>query len=365
MLRPEWNNDKTLFLLLSRINETSSYRAILYELYKLSTVTYNVGQYKISRFSEEVKRMNSFKPNMDLGTAKEILQNILDSPVSTIYPIIHGEISKVFSFCHLGKEFVVHFNNVGEGFQKEKYVYETFASQGLPIPRIIQIGKVNQLFFSIAEKAPGRTIISYHEKDIKPILPDIVKQFIKINQVELGESYGYGWIQPSGNGIYDNWSDFITSCFQEEQTGFWHDWYKLFEQSFLEYDVFHYLYTHMMSLVNYSPKTRYLLHGDFHLGNMLTNGYTVTGIVDWEMAMYGDFMFDLAAQHIWTPHLDLPQMVRSAFDKEGHTIINFDERLLCALLFKGLDGLRFYAKKGDENAYNSVKSELLKLTKEN
>jgi len=37
----------------------------------------------------------------------------------------------------------------------------------------------------------------------------------------------------------------------------------------------------------------------------------------------------------------------------------FEERLLCALLAKGLDGLRFFAKKGDEVSYYNVKHFLL------
>ncbi len=155
--------------------------------------------------------------------------------------------------------------------------------------------------------------------------------------------------------------NFSSLFFLKEQSGFWEGWYSLFEHSFLERDVFEHLYAIMMDLAKCSPGERYLVHGDFHLGNMLTDGRTVTGIVDWEMAMYGDFVFDLATQHLWTPQLQIPQMVRDVWTSEGREIPKFEERLRCALLFKGLDGLRFYAKKGDRNAYGMVKkSELLR-----
>ncbi len=118
----------------------------------------------------------------------------------------------------------------------------------------------------------------------------------------------------------------------------------------------------MIDLAERSPQETYLVHGDFHLGNMLADGSNITAIVDWEMALYGDFMFDLATMHMWTPQLQLPQMVRDALKRKiGIDIPHFEERLLCGLLFKGLDGLRFFAKKGDKPAYESVKGKILAL----
>lgn len=133
----------------------------------------------------------------------------------------------------------------------------------------------------------------------------------------------------------------------------------LFENSFLERDVFEKFYTIMIDLANYSPEKQFLVHGDFHFGNMLSDGRVITGIVDWELAMYGDFMFDLAVLHLWFPHLQFPQKVRDAWEEEGRGIPNFEERLLCYLLFKGIDGLRFYAKKGDRPSYDFIKKSLL------
>ncbi|BFT75124.1 hypothetical protein PAENIP36_65660 [Paenibacillus sp. P36] len=306
--------------------------------------------------------MSGIKPNMDTRSAEAFLQQFLNKPVTDVRPIEQGEVSKVFSYSQHNEEFIIHFNSGREGFVRERYVHETFSPQGLPVPRVLEIGRANEeLCFSIAEKVPGRTIISYPEAEIRRILPDLLHHFKNMNEVQLGETKGYGWIQPSGDGTHETWPDFLASFFREEQTGFWHNWYTLFTDTFLEKDVFQRLYDIMMELSTYSPQQRYLVHGDFHLGNMLTDGHCVTGIVDWEMAFYGDFVFDLATQHLWTPQLQIPEMVRSAWASEGRDIPHFEERLKCALLFKGVDGLRFYAKKGDRNAYDSVKAELLRL----
>ena len=36
---------------------------------------------------------------------------------------------------------------------------------------------------------------------------------------------------------------------------------------------------------------------------MVLDGKKVTGIVDWEMAMFGDFMLDVAVLHLWAPEV--------------------------------------------------------------
>ena len=233
--------------------------------------------------------MASFKPEMSSATAKTFIQNLLKRPVYDVQAIEVGELSKVFSYNDQGKGYVIHFNSIGDGFEKVQYVYKNFSSQGLPIPNISEIGHVGDLNFSISEKAPGQVLVGLSESEIKQVLPDLVKKFTKITGVQVDQSKGYGWIGSTGDGSYSSWTAFIDSFFQEEQTGFWHNWHELFKTSFLEQDVFERLYTIMIDLAERSPQETYLVHGDFHLGNMLTDGSNITAIVDWEMALYGDF----------------------------------------------------------------------------
>ncbi|ALS25886.1 aminoglycoside phosphotransferase [Paenibacillus sp. 32O-W] len=306
--------------------------------------------------------MLSFKPEMNAEQAANMLRHALGGNVDGVTPIDQGEISRVFSFRHGGAEYVAHFKDSRDGFDKERYLYETIASPQIPIPRVVRIGEMNGLCFKIAEKAPGQAVIRYPPDTIRKILPDLVRKFAAIREVRPApHTTGYGWIAPTGDGTHDSWPAFLASFFLEEQTGFWHGWYALFEETFLERDLFERLYAEMMEKASASPTERCLVHGDFHLANMLSDGLVVTGIVDWEMAMYGDFVFDLAIQHLWTPYLNIPGLIRDAWAEEGRDIPRFEERLACALLFKGLDGLRFYAKKGDRASYESIKRDLLAL----
>ena len=49
-------------------------------------------------------------------------------------------------------------------------------------------------------------------------------------------------------------------------------------------------------------------------------------------------------------------------EREGIVIPQFDQRLIGAYYYKGLDGLRFYAKMGRKDDYDHLKTFLLNLT---
>ncbi|PUA37667.1 aminoglycoside phosphotransferase family protein [Paenibacillus elgii] len=305
--------------------------------------------------------MRSFKPEMNIEEALGYLRQIEGEGVSDVTPIDMGELSKVYSYTKNGRDLVIHFKNDPETLKKVKFISDQFASCGVPMPRIFEVGTCGGAHYSIAEKVAGTPIVAQAGPDIRGVLPDLVRQFTRMNQIRVEPCSGFGWIRPSGEGSAKTWAEFLASTFDVEQEGFYHGWTSLFESSFLEKDVFDRIYAAMMERIGYAPKERYLVHGDFHFGNMLSQNHAVTGIVDWEMAMYGDFMFDLAVLHVWAPIAQFPQRVREAWAEEGRSIPYFEERLLGYQLFKGLDGLRFYAKKGDRPAYDFMKNHLFDL----
>jgi aminoglycoside phosphotransferase len=42
------------------------------------------------------------------------------------------------------------------------------------------------------------------------------------------------------------------------------------------------------------PIENTLIHGDFHMNNLLVNHNNIVGIIDWPRAAYGDLRFDVA-----------------------------------------------------------------------
>lgn len=309
--------------------------------------------------------MKSFKPDMDTETAKQLLLQLESGDITDITPIEMGELSQVLRYRKGDQELVIHFKSDRAGLEKAKWIYDRFGRK-LPVPRIEATGTCGGLYYSIAEKVPGKPVSSLEKEEKQAagrVISSLIERFGEMNRIRVGDTAGYGWISPSGEASFASWGDHLASVFKEEQEGFFAGWPALFEQGILERDFFEEMYGIMIELVRYAPQERYLVHGDFHHGNMLSDGRAITGIVDWELAMYGDFMFDVATFDLWSPGLHFPQRLREAWEKEGRVIPHFEKRLLCYKLFKCVDGLRFYAKKEDPSAYAYMKGVLLNLVR--
>jgi len=310
--------------------------------------------------------MKSFKPEMDTKTAISHLREIEGERITNVSPIEMGELSRVFRYEKDGKAYVIHFKDNRDSLEKERWIHDQYgAAYGLPVPKVYKIGNAGAIHYSISDQMPGVPISALQPASIRQVIPSLIEQYIRLYRISAGDnSEGYGWFTPEGKAVHRTWTGYLTSTFEKDQEGFYEGWTELFDSSFLEKDLFYSLYEKMVELAAYAPKERYLVHGDFHLGNMLAEGEQVSGIVDWEMAMYGDFMFDVAVMDLWAPQLDFPKRLKTAVEQQGEDIPHFRERLLCYQLYKGIDGLRFYAKKDHEPSYRFMKERIISLLPE-
>lgn len=305
--------------------------------------------------------MKTFKPQMSAEDAAELLIQVTGDEVKDISPIEMGEMSKVYRYSSKGHDYVIHFKDQRDNLAKARYLHDRYASAGLPMPRIHELGEVGGLYYAISDLVPGSSVSALAGEELEAVMPHLAELFARMSRIEIDAPPGWGWIRPNGEASSATWPAYIAGTFAPEQHGFYEGWMSLFEGGILERDVFDRVFAVMMRLAEHAPEERYLVHGDYHLGNMLASGGRITGIVDWEMGSYGDFMYDVAVLNLWSPQAGFPQRVREAWAAEGRDIPFFKERLLCYQIFKGLDGLRFYAKKGDPHSYAFMKEQLLTM----
>ncbi|NRF95366.1 aminoglycoside phosphotransferase family protein [Paenibacillus frigoriresistens] len=297
----------------------------------------------------------AIKANMDAAGARSFLSNYYQCDMTAVQPIEQGELSRAYYFQHRGLDYVIRFNNKGEGFAKEQWLCGRFPSLRSSIPSIVDTGLYGELSYCISIRASGQSLQSMQLSQIRYVIPDLLNQFAQFQQLSLPEHGGYGMINSEGNGMCGSWSEFLELFFDETGSGFWYGWKQLFKAGILEQDYFEAWYSRMAELAEFVPEERYLVHGDFHVGNIISDGKRITGIVDWEMGMYGDFVFDIATMEMWTPELQFSHLFREYTHEMGCRIDSFEERFQCATLFKSLDALRFYAKKKDRGAYEHIK----------
>jgi hygromycin-B 4-O-kinase len=118
----------------------------------------------------------------------------------------------------------------------------------------------------------------------------------------------------------------------------------------------------MLVLLDKCPEERYLVHGGYGYNNVLAQDGRVTAVLDWIDAMYGDFVYDFAVLNQWPPPgIDYPELLYQYYTNRGVSLPNFKQRLNCYQLYKGLDGMRFFAKTKNQQAYQSTRQKLENL----
>ncbi|MCZ8517013.1 aminoglycoside phosphotransferase family protein [Paenibacillus filicis] len=302
------------------------------------------------------------KPTVEITEVDVVLSKYFGSNVTEITPLKGGNLSAVFSFSVFDNEYVIKFSDLEGSFETEKFISTLLTSKGISFPQCVGLGKYKLLNYLISEKINGHNLASSSLEQQRRMLPEVIHILKLMNQVELGKTSGYGTINASGNGTYNSWNEYVIATNAEDQEGtFWEGWYSLFETSCLEKDVFFECYNRLISYSKYNESHRYFIHGDFHQWNILSDGQKITGIID-SNGKYGDFLVDLATLDWHLKKLNVIEVYQNYQHQQGITIPNFKERLIGAKYYNGLIGLRFYAKMGWNDAYFSLRDELLSLT---
>ncbi|MFB9274487.1 phosphotransferase family protein [Cohnella cellulosilytica] len=301
------------------------------------------------------------KPDLAISEVENVLRRHLGPEVAEIAPMSGGNLSSVFSCVVEGKGYVVKFSDLDGAYETERYVSNLLSNEGIPFPKSLVLDKTGQLAYLIMERVEGRTLADCTAEEQTRQLPEMIGILSTMAEIDVGTTSGYGWIGPDGNGAYASWKDFVVAVNAEDQTGtFWENWYELFRTSCLERDVYEEIYSRLMTYIPYNEPNRRFIHGDFHQWNILSDGTRITGIIDGN-CVYGDPLVDLAILDRHMPGNDVAKSYQIYHEEAGIAIPDFKERLIGAYYFKGLDGLRFYAKMGWKDAYQGTRSFLLNL----
>lgn len=307
--------------------------------------------------------MSYQKPEVDHSAVEMVAKERFGGIAERIAPLSGGNLSSVFAFDCAGGKYVIHFSGMIDSFLKEGFLSKLLCSHGVPFPRHFARGEYKDWTYSISERMEGKMLADWPYERKKEVVPDLVKVVTRMNQADVGATTGFGWLNASGDGVYQTWEQFVVSFYREDQEGtFWEGWTDLFRDSFLEKDVFEECYSRLLDFTPYNAPHRYFVHGDCHPWNLLSDGSTITGVID-PNCMYGDFLIDISVLAGSLPGTGIVDQFLSYYEQMGIDVPNFKERLLGATYFKGVDGLRFYAKMGRRASYDYLRNTLLNLVR--
>ncbi|WP_239629788.1 aminoglycoside phosphotransferase family protein [Paenibacillus sp. H1-7] len=290
-----------------------------------------------------------------------VISHHLDGTITALEPVEGGNFSSAFSFRIGERDYIIRFNSSEEAYEHEVYLSSLLHPQGVPYLQVFGKGRKDGFTYCITQRAAGKIVANLKPEQKSALLPDLIRVIATMNQVDLRGASGYGFLGKDNNGQFASWEAFVRSFFSEEQTGtFWEGWYRYFHTTCLEKDVFDECYARLLEHCRYNAPHRHFVHHDCHAWNILSDGQSITGIIDGN-CIYGDFLIDIATIESAFPGIDLAERFRLHYERIGFEVPDFQERLTGARYFKGIDGMRFYAMMGWEDAYKQLRDRLLAL----
>lgn len=156
------------------------------------------------------------------------------------------------------------------------------------IPKIIWAEKINKSVAMVENRLPGKTLDMLWGTLSKTNQVNIIKQVIQFLQYLKTQTKDCIYSVNTGKK-YNNFPDYLTDNIKQKIARI-----KKFKQT-------NKILRNLLSIIEksevknlFSDRGRMaLVHGDLIIHNLLTDGRNLTGVLDWELALFGDPDYDL------------------------------------------------------------------------
>lgn len=311
--------------------------------------------------------MGDLRPVVTHEQVLRLLSTYFATPVTDLMEMDGGSVARTFTFRADGQEYVIRFNldkMLTSNFPKELYVWRKLAATGIPMAPMIEVGRMNDLHFAISRRMPGKTLMQHTPSELKQLLPQVIQLIDTIHHVDVSDTKGYGVFDYHGRGMARSWHDFLRTVADEElEQDYFGKWHHLFEDTFLERDIFEQVYQRMLTLLDACPEERYLVQGSMSFNNLLAQNGKITAMLDWIDARYGDFVYDIATLDYWVSYgrenFSIKDLCWQYYQQQQITIPNYEQRILCYWCYITLSAMRFYAQSGDKRSYWVVRARVM------
>lgn len=262
--------------------------------------------------------------------------------ISQWSPVSQGEESQAFGIHIDGESLILRVNRTADGFRKDAFCARHFASAGLPIPEVLSIGIVDRDAYCVSRRAAGLTLQDLPVEALPAVVAPVAGVLRAMAETPLGKTRGFGRFDAHGIGEWPSWRDFLASIADRR----YYDWERLAAAVDASWSDRH--LDHLMQLVPECPEVRGLVHGDFGSNNVLADGRSITGVIDWSEALFGDPLYDVANIFFWRPWLACMEAQARYFEKHDPETMGDPRVLRCYQLRIGLQQVHETAETGSE-----------------
>ncbi|MEV8388839.1 MULTISPECIES: aminoglycoside phosphotransferase family protein [unclassified Streptomyces] len=290
--------------------------------------------------------------------ARELVRTSFGARATEPQPLAAGAWSQAFELTIDGAEAVLRVGAHGTDFAKDELV-AGFARPGLPVPPVLARGVVDTWHYAISTRAHGVGFDDLSAADVALTLPSLLTTLDAIGEIDLSGTAGYGIWTPDGQAPYDSWPNALLAISTE--TARVPGWKAALADSEIGLGPVEAGMAALAALTRYLPDERNMIHGDLLSHNVLAADGTVTAVLDWGNALYGDALYDAAWLIYWWPWypqwraVDIYAALLAHWRTAGPLPTHLRERLHAYLIHIGLDAIAYctFQRRWDEVRSNA------------
>ncbi len=302
--------------------------------------------------------MSTIKTHISGEKVLEILKEKFDPDIKSVLSLMGGEMSQAFSFVSKETHFVIRFYKESTSFRKDKYAHDHFASSQVPIPKTHKIGRLddNSLYYSITDKVKGKNLDQLDQTTREKLILQEIEILHALHSSNIKQK-GYGWWDQNGYAKYSSWQENLHAKKEHVDS----DFFKVNKQFAPEKKDIEIVYKKMLELIPKMPNVRFLVHADYGMSNLISDGEKITGVLDFGNSMYGDFLYDVAWMDFWLSGMHYKEKFQKFYEIKKIDVPDFETRILCYQLHMGMGILGFFIMSEQKEKYELSKQRLFQL----
>lgn len=286
--------------------------------------------------------------------ATPLVHELFGNRASEPEPLAAGEWSRAYALTLDGAEVVLRIGAYGDDFAKDEIV-AAVAPTGLPVPKVLQRGEFGGSSYAISARAHGTALDDLDVDELRATLPALLRMLDLTAATVIPGSAGYGGWAPDRRAPFPSWPDALLDIEREKPRV--PGWRAAVERSGIGLAAFDAGLTALRALTPALPDERRLIHGDLLARNVLVNSgdgadSTVSAVLDWGNALFGDPLYDAAWLVFWWPWypqwdgIDILAVLHEHWRPMPDPPADVDLRLTAYRLHIGLDAIAYCAFKG-------------------
>ena len=302
------------------------------------------------------------KPQVANEDVYALLRERFTESIEELSVVSGGEVAQTYTFSASGDGYILRLApSMGANLEKERFIQKLLASSRVPIAPILHAGRLGELRYAISRRMPGTPLTELPPAEYAATIPALIETLDAIHAVDVSATTGYGIFGDDGVGFFPSWRGSLAALGEDDlESGSAGTGQHLCDTTFLERDIRDAVSARMMTLLDVCPEERYLVHGDYGFGNVLAAHGRITAVLDWVNAQYGDFLYDVAWLDFWpSAERDVRGRFAAQYAERGIAVPNYGERILCYQCAIGLNALRFFAQRQNEESYRWVRQTIL------